>query len=213
MSTPIDASLDLLDLDRTATLADAKKARRELALIWHPDRFPNDEALRLRAESKLKAINVAYEDVCAYLNVAALPQPVLAAPEPRPTQKGHKTITLPGIPLDERTLNASVGLEVSGNRFAEIIAKGTTAPCAVGKRFTNARDFQEELTIRVRAGNRTAPASDARLLGEVTILDLPPGPRGFVRMEVVFAIDDTGTLAIGATDLDTREPILVRLNG
>ena len=213
MSTPIDASLRILDLDRTATLAEAKRARRELALIWHPDRFANDDALRLRAENKLKNINVAYEDVCAYLSVAAPAQPVLVSPETEPVTDGCKTVTLPGIPLDGRALNASVGLEVSGDRLAEVIAKGTTSPCAIGKMFTNARDFQDQLTIRVRAGNRTAPASGAKLLGEVTFVDLPPGPRGFVRMEIVFAVDESGTLAIGATDLDTREPVLARVKG
>ena len=113
--------------------------------------------------------------------------------------------------MDGRALNASVGLEVSGDRLAEVVGKGTTAPCAVGKTFTNSRDFQETLTIRVRAGHRTAPASEATLLGTVTFVDLPPGPRGFVRMQVVFAVDENGTLAVGATDLDSGEPVLARV--
>lgn len=209
MSARLDASLQLLDLDRESTLADAKKARRELALIWHPDRFGDNDELRHRAEEKLKAINTAYEEVRDYFRVAAPKKTLFAAPEAAPPeQSARKTVTLSGIPIDDRAIGASVGLEIGGDRFAEVIAAGTTVPCAVAKTFTNARDFQTELTIRLKHGDRDAPASSATGLGRVTFVDLPPGPRGFMRMQVVFAVDENGTVAIGATDLDSGDPVL-----
>lgn len=209
VSNSLDASLHLLDLDRESTLADAKKARRELAMIWHPDRFGDNDELRRRAEDKLKDINLAYEQVTDYLRVTAPQKAILAAPEPdAATEEARKTVTLSGVPVEDRAISASVGLEVGGDRFAEVIAAGTTVPCAVAKTFTNARDFQTQLTIRLKHGDREAPASSASGLGRVTFVDLPPGPRGFMRMQVVFAVDEKGTVAIGATDLDSGEPVL-----
>ncbi|MEM1055014.1 MAG: Hsp70 family protein [Bacteroidota bacterium] len=209
MSPRLDASLRLLDLDPEATLDDAKKARRELAMVWHPDRFPDNEELRLRAEDKLKAINAAYEDVTNFLKVSKPKKPILALPDrDGPLSDARKTVMLSGVPVRDRAIQTSVGLEIGGDRFAEVIAAGSTVPCAVGKTFTNARDFQTELTIRLRHGAPDTPASEATSLGRVTFVDLPPGPRGFMRMQVIFAVDETGTLAIGATDLDSGSPVL-----
>ena len=90
MSRPLDAAFSLLDLDRDASLADAKKARRELALIWHPDRFPDSETLRRRAEEKLKQINGAYEEVADFLRVAAPKPSLTVTPEAAPGAEAHK---------------------------------------------------------------------------------------------------------------------------
>jgi curved DNA-binding protein CbpA len=48
---------DLLEVARTATLEEIKKAYRKLAMKYHPDRNKGDKA----AESKFKSINEAYE--------------------------------------------------------------------------------------------------------------------------------------------------------
>ncbi|MEL6615068.1 MAG: Hsp70 family protein [Bacteroidota bacterium] len=209
MSPALDASLRLLDLDDGASLSDAKKARRELAMIWHPDRFPESEVLRTRAEEKLKQINSAYELVSDHLRASAPKKALHASPEAQEAPaSASKTVTLPGVPVESLALTHSVGLMVGGDRFAEVIAAGTTVPCASAKTFTNARDFQSELTVHLKHGDASAPASSASGLGRVTFVDLPPGPRGFLRMQVVFAVDEKGTVAVGATDLDSGEPVL-----
>jgi molecular chaperone DnaK (HSP70) len=209
VSRPLDDAFSLLDLSRGASMADAKKARRELALIWHPDRFPESEALRARAEEKFKQINCAYEEVADYLASAAPRKAVHVSLEAeKAPASAHKTVVLRQIPVEDGALSESLGIAVGGNRFAEILAAGTTVPCAAAKTFTNARDFQSELTIHPKHGTAGALASGARGLGQVVFVDLPPGPRGFVRMQVVFAVDEKGAVAIGATDLDSGEPIL-----
>jgi hypothetical protein len=48
-------------LTRDATQAEIKDAYRVLAKVWHPDRFQDDEHLRLIAEDKVKEINSAYQ--------------------------------------------------------------------------------------------------------------------------------------------------------
>ena len=51
----------MFGLTREATQTEIKDAYRTLAKVWHPDRFPGDEHLRLKAEEKLKEINSAYQ--------------------------------------------------------------------------------------------------------------------------------------------------------
>lgn len=51
----------ILDVPPNATEDQIRHAWRELNKVWHPDRFGQDEALRRRAEEKLKEINRAYE--------------------------------------------------------------------------------------------------------------------------------------------------------
>jgi DnaJ-class molecular chaperone len=56
-------ALEMLDLDRKASIEEAKQAYKDLANIWHPDRFSNNLRLKQKAEDKLKKINAAYETV------------------------------------------------------------------------------------------------------------------------------------------------------
>lgn len=51
----------VLGLDEKATELDVRRAHRELARRWHPDRF-SEGPERLWAESKMIEINLAYED-------------------------------------------------------------------------------------------------------------------------------------------------------
>jgi len=57
-------SYRILDIGPNASLEEVKRAYRELARVWHPDRFPNDVRLQQKAEEKLKQINIAYERIC-----------------------------------------------------------------------------------------------------------------------------------------------------
>src|SRR5262245_913029 len=54
-------SLQILGLHPGVSEEDVKKAYRELAMVWHPDRFPDGSPLQAKAQEKLREINVAYE--------------------------------------------------------------------------------------------------------------------------------------------------------
>jgi DnaJ-class molecular chaperone len=66
-SSELDRAYETLDLKPGATFAQVQSAYRELARIWHPDRFANDPKLSLRANAKLSEINQAYETLRRYL--------------------------------------------------------------------------------------------------------------------------------------------------
>jgi uncharacterized protein YjbI with pentapeptide repeats len=51
----------LLGLEPGATPAEIKEAWRDLAQVWHPDRFSGNQRLQNKAQEKLKQINEAYD--------------------------------------------------------------------------------------------------------------------------------------------------------
>jgi len=55
----IAEALKHLGLEKTADANDVKLAYRDLAKIWHPARFQNDERVGAKAEAQIKIINEA----------------------------------------------------------------------------------------------------------------------------------------------------------
>lgn len=53
--------LELLGMKPGASVQEIKAAYRDLAKVWHPDRFAHDPRLQEKAQDKLKEINEAYE--------------------------------------------------------------------------------------------------------------------------------------------------------
>ena len=58
--------LEVLGISPDASLNEVKQAHRDLASVWHPDRFPDNPRLRDKATEELKEINVAYETLIKY---------------------------------------------------------------------------------------------------------------------------------------------------
>ena len=63
--------------------AELKAAHRDLAKVWHPDRFLHDPRLQAKAQEKLKEINQAYEQLIS----GKTPRPV--SPPPRQADRAH----------------------------------------------------------------------------------------------------------------------------
>jgi DnaJ-class molecular chaperone len=64
----INRCFEILELDRSASVEDAKQAYKDIANVWHPDRFSHSPRLREKAEKKLKEINMAYATVKSFLS-------------------------------------------------------------------------------------------------------------------------------------------------
>lgn len=61
MSTDLGRAYDVLGVKPGVSDRDLKAAHRDLAKVWHPDRFLHDPRLQEKAQDKLKEINEAYE--------------------------------------------------------------------------------------------------------------------------------------------------------
>lgn len=57
----MDDYYGILGLDPGASSEQVRQAYRDMARVWHPDRFAHDPRLQQKAQEKLKEINEAYE--------------------------------------------------------------------------------------------------------------------------------------------------------
>jgi hypothetical protein len=55
--------LEMLGLEPGATAQEIKTAYRDMAKVWHPDRFAHDPRLQRKAQERLKEINEAYRSL------------------------------------------------------------------------------------------------------------------------------------------------------
>lgn len=78
----------LLELKPCSDLGQLKRAYREQAKAWHPDRFPYDETLRNRCTERMRLINEAYRALRTELEaeaaLEALPEVAVRVREPEP---------------------------------------------------------------------------------------------------------------------------------
>ena len=61
MDTDLSKAYELLGVKPGVSPRELKAAHRDLAKVWHPDRFLHDPRLQQKAQEKLKEINEAYE--------------------------------------------------------------------------------------------------------------------------------------------------------
>ncbi|HJU92212.1 MAG TPA: J domain-containing protein [Pyrinomonadaceae bacterium] len=80
MSADLSKAYELLGVKPGVSIRELKAAHRDLAKVWHPDRFLHDPRLQEKAQEKLKEINEAYE----LISSGKVPKPV--TPPPRATK-------------------------------------------------------------------------------------------------------------------------------
>lgn len=62
----ISRCIEILGLKPNASEEEVNQAYRDLANVWHPDRFVGNPRLQKKAEEKLKEINAAYEYIKSF---------------------------------------------------------------------------------------------------------------------------------------------------
>jgi molecular chaperone DnaK len=104
----------------------------------------------------------------------------------------------------------TLGIETLGGVMTPIIERNTTIPVQKKQIFSTASDNQPAVTVRVLQGERPM-AHDNKEIGRFDLSDIPPAPRGFPQVEVIFDIDADGILHVSAKDLSSGKEQKIRI--
>lgn len=108
----------------------------------------------------------------------------------------------------------SLGIETLGGVFTKLINRNTTIPTKKSQVFSTAADGQTQVEIKVHQGEREM-AADNKILGQFSLIGIPPAPRGVPQVEVTFDIDANGIVNVSARDKGTgkEQQIVIQSSG
>jgi len=108
----------------------------------------------------------------------------------------------------------SLGIETLGGVMTKLINRNTTIPTKKSQVFSTAADGQTQVEIKVYQGEREMAASN-KLLGQFSLVGIPPAPRGVPQVEVTFDIDANGIVNVSARDKGTgkEQQIVIQSSG
>ena len=103
-----------------------------------------------------------------------------------------------------------VGIKVGDSGFSVMIARNSMLPVRARKLFATTSDDQKFVSIELYQGESTDLVKN-RKLGQVVLDDLPPGPAGSVRVELVMTVDVESILGVTARELRTGKEASVTI--
>merc|ERR1711887_270928 len=108
----------------------------------------------------------------------------------------------------------SLGIETLGGVMTKLINRNTTIPTRKSQVFSTAADGQTQVEIKVHQGEREM-AADNKVLGQFSLVGIPPAPRGVPQIEVTFDIDANGIVHVSARDKGTgkEQQIVIQSSG
>merc|ERR1719370_2563481 len=108
----------------------------------------------------------------------------------------------------------SLGIETLGGVFTKLINRNTTIPTKKSQVFSTAADGQTQVEFEVHQGEREM-AVDNKMLGQFSLVGIPPAPRGVPQVEVTFDIDANGIVNVSARDKGTgkEQQIVIQSSG
>lgn len=102
-------------------------------------------------------------------------------------------------PLLIDVTSQSLGIETVGGLMDVVIHRNATIPARVSRAFITSRDNQTEVVINIFEGE-SPRVDENRALGQLSLVGLPPGLRGDVKIDVSFEINTDGMLQVTARD-------------
>jgi molecular chaperone DnaK len=97
-------------------------------------------------------------------------------------------------------LAMGIGIGLPGGRMATVLPRNSRLPAKKAYEHATTRDGQTELELQVFQGD-SPRVSECEYLGTVWVTNLPPRPRGAVRVAVEFALGAEGILTVTAREL------------
>ncbi|MEG3834719.1 J domain-containing protein [Microcoleus sp. Z1_A1] len=99
----INRCYEILEIEPGTSLEEIKRAYRDLAFVWHPDRFAHNDRLQQKAHQRLTEINEAYQELVLFLSQPEsrsieqqFQQPPPPAPEKPLRRRSAKSAARPG---------------------------------------------------------------------------------------------------------------------
>ncbi|MBA3819633.1 MAG: Hsp70 family protein [Deltaproteobacteria bacterium] len=107
-----------------------------------------------------------------------------------------------------------LGIRVGESQFSIVLPRNSMLPVRASRLFATTSDNQKFVSIELYQGD-AHDTSKNRKLGQVTLEDLPPGPAGTVRVELVMTVDVESILSVTAREVRTgREAsVMIRPSG
>jgi len=106
----------------------------------------------------------------------------------------------------------SLGVETMGGIMTRMIDRNSTIPTRKTETYSTAADGQTQVEIHVLQGEREMAAAN-KTLGQFTLANIPPAPRGVPQIEVTFDIDANGIVNVSAKDRGTGQEQKITITG
>ncbi|HEY0193345.1 MAG TPA: Hsp70 family protein [Kofleriaceae bacterium] len=93
-----------------------------------------------------------------------------------------------------------IGIRVGDSQFAVVLPRNSMLPVRARRVFATTGDNQKFVSIEIYQGDSSDVARN-RKLGQVVLDDLPPGPAGSARVELVITVNVESILSVTAREL------------
>ncbi|MGD8859997.1 MAG: Hsp70 family protein [Myxococcales bacterium] len=141
--------------------------------------------------------------------------PARPVPGPPPAT-GEPATTIPPatqrpVPLLLDVTPSALAIETAGGYCEQVIEQNAPVPTEQSRRFTTSMDGQSQVRVRVCQGQERR-VQDNQELGHIELSNLHPAPRGHVKIDVTFMLDEGGMLDVRAEDRATGKAQEIRID-
>jgi molecular chaperone DnaK len=120
---------------------------------------------------------------------------------------------LSGLSDDAQLLDVTphdIGIKVGDSQFALVVPRNSMLPVRARRTFATTAEDQRFVAIELYQGV-SKDLSKNRKLGQVVLDDLPPGPAGAVRVELVIDVNVESILSVSARELKSGRQTTVTI--